>query len=342
MKLSDFDYELPSDRIAQVPLQRRDASRLMVVDRATRVLQHSNFAEISNFLPESSLLILNDTKVIPARLIGKKYETGGSVELLIVREKEQDTWEVIAKPMRSLKVGTRLVFGDGVLSAVVLEKPNTGNCIVKFEYDGSFYVLLSEIGLMPLPPYIRRQPTDEDNVRYQSVYASKDGAIAAPTAGLHFTQDLLETLKNKGIQNEKITLHVGIGTFKPVKVEDVKNHKMHAEYIYLNDTAAKRISDAKRSGTSVIAVGTTVVRALETTGKTGTVKPFNGHSDLFIYPGFKFKIVDALLTNFHLPKSTLLMLVSAFADTSLIQKAYQEALRNNYRFYSYGDAMLIL
>ena len=342
MKLSDFDYELPSERIAQVPLQHRDASRLMVVHRETRKLQHSNFAEISNFLPEFSLLILNDTKVIPARLMGKKHGTGGNVEILLVEEKQQDRWEVLAKPMRRLKVGTRLVFGEGVLSAVVLEKPNTGNCIVKFEYDGSFFVLLSEIGMMPLPPYIRRQSTNEDNVRYQSVYASKEGAIAAPTAGLHFTQDLLESLRKKGIQNEKLTLHVGIGTFKPVKVEDVKKHKMHAEYIHLNDTVAKRISDAKKSHRSVVAVGTTVVRALETAGKTGTVKPFNGHSELFIYPGFKFRIVDALLTNFHLPKSTLLMLVSAFADTSLIQEAYQEALRNNYRFYSYGDAMLIL
>lgn len=342
MKLSDFDYDLPSERIAQVPLQRRDASRLMVVDRSTRMLQHTNFEDIGDFIPESSLLILNDTKVIPARLVGSKNETGARVELLLIEEKTQDTWEVLGKPMRRLKVGTRLVFGEGVLTAVVLEMPHNGNCIVKFEYDGSFFSLLSEIGLIPLPPYIRRQPTDEDNVRYQSVYACKDGAIAAPTAGLHFTEDLLEILGEKGIQSEKLTLHVGIGTFKPVKVEDVKSHKMHAEYICINDIVAERISNSKRTGTSVVAVGTTVVRALETAGKTGTVKPYNGHSDLFIYPGFKFNIVDALLTNFHLPKSTLLMLVSAFADTSLIQKAYQEALQEKYRFYSYGDAMLIL
>ena len=342
MKLSDFDYELPPDRIAQVPLQRRDASRLMVVDRKRRELQHTSFSEIGDYLPESALLVLNDTKVIPARLIGNKSQTGGRIELLLVEEKEQDTWEVLAKPMRSLSVGTLLVFGEGALKAVVIEKPKQGNCIVKFEYEGTFFALISEIGLMPLPPYIRRRPNDEDSRRYQSVYASKEGAIAAPTAGLHFTRELLEKLKKRGIQSEMLTLHVGLGTFKPVNVDNVKNHKMHAEYIDLNLQTARLISSAKESGRPIVAVGTTVVRALETAGSTGTVKPYNGHSDLFIYPSFKFRIVDALITNFHLPKSTLLMLVSAYADTALIQQAYQEALRLNYRFYSYGDAMLIL
>ena len=342
MKLSDFDYELPPDRIAQVPLKQRDESKLMVVNRHSGELQHTQFARIEDYLPESALLVLNDTKVIPARLIGNKRETGGKIELLLIQETEKDVWEVLAKPMRSLKVGTQLVFEEGVLSGEVIEKTKNGKCLIAFSYVGEFYNLLSEIGLMPLPPYIRRTPDEDDKVRYQSVYASQEGAIAAPTAGLHFTQELLEKLNRKGIQNTKLTLHVGIGTFQPVKVDNIKTHKMHAEYINLKDTVAQRINNAKRTGSEIIAIGTTVVRALETAGAPGTVEQFNGQSELFIYPGFQFKIVDALITNFHLPKSTLLMLVSAFADTQLIKKAYQEALQHNYRFYSYGDAMLIL
>ncbi len=341
MKLSDFDYELPPDRIAQVPLKQRDESKLMVVNRHSGELQHTQFARIEDYLPESALLVLNDTKVIPARLIGNKRETGGKIELLLVQEIEKDVWEVLAKPMRSLKVGTQLVFGEGVLSGEVIEKRKNGKCLIAFSYVGIFYNLLSEIGLMPLPPYIRRTPNEDDKLRYQSVYASQEGAIAAPTAGLHFTQELLERLNRKGIQNTKLTLHVGIGTFQPVKVDNIKTHKMHGEYINLKDTVAQKINDAKRTGSKIIAIGTTVVRALETAGASGTVEQFNGQSELFIYPGFQFKIVDALVTNFHLPKSTLLMLVSAFADTQLIKKTYQEALQHNYRFYSYGDAMLI-
>lgn len=342
MKLSDFDYELPPDRIAQVPLKQRDESKLMVVNRHSGELQHTQFARIGDYLPKSALLVLNDTKVIPARLIGNKRVTGGKIELLLVQEIEKDVWEVLAKPMRSLKVGTQLVFGEGVLSGEVIEKTKNGKCLIAFSYVGEFYNLLSEIGLMPLPPYIRRTPDKDDKLRYQSVYASQEGAIAAPTAGLHFTQELLERLNRKGIQNTKLTLHVGIGTFQPVKVDNIKTHKMHGEYINLKDTVAQKINDAKRTGSKIIAIGTTVVRALETAGASGTVAQFNGQSELFIYPGFQFKIVDALVTNFHLPKSTLLMLVSAFADTQLIKKAYQEALQHNYRFYSYGDAMLIL
>lgn len=342
MKLSDFDYELPPDRIAQVPLKQRDESKLMVVNRHSGELQHTQFAKIGDYLPESALLVLNDTKVIPARLIGNKRGTGGKIELLLVQEIEKDVWEVLAKPMRSLKVGIQLVFEEGVLSGEVIEKTKNGKCLIAFSYIGEFYNLLSEIGLMPLPPYIRRTPDEDDKLRYQSVYASQEGAIAAPTAGLHFTQELLEKLNRKGIQNTKLTLHVGIGTFQPVKVDNIKTHKMHAEYINLKETVAQRINDAKRTGSEIIAIGTTVVRALETAGVSGTVEQFSGQSELFIYPGFQFKIVDALITNFHLPKSTLLMLVSAFADTQLIKKAYQEALQHNYRFYSYGDAMLIL
>ena len=341
MKLSDFDYELPPDRIAQVPLKQRDESKLMVVDRFSRELQHTQFARIRDYLPESALLVLNDTKVIPARLIGNKRETGGKIELLLVQEIEKDVWEVLAKPMRSLKVGTQLVFQEEVLWGEVIEKTNNGKCLIAFSCVGEFYNLLSEIGLMPLPPYIRRTPDEDDKLRYQSVYASQEGAIAAPTAGLHFTQELLERLNKNGIQNTKLTLHVGIGTFQPVKVDNIRTHKMHAEHINLKDTVAQKINDAKNTGTKVIAIGTTVVRALETAGASGTVEEYKGQSELFIYPSFKFNIVDALVTNFHLPKSTLLMLVSAFADTQLIKNAYQEALQHNYRFYSYGDAMLI-
>ena len=344
MKLTDFDYHLPPDRIAQSPLQQRDASQLLVVDRDTCAFHHIQFSQIGEYLPTNALLVLNDTKVIPARLVGNKIGTGGKIELLLIREKEPDTWEVLAKPRRSLRIGTQATFGNNKLIAEVLAKPDDGPCIVRFDYDHNdvFSVILAEIGMMPLPPYIRRPPHAEDKVRYQSVYAAREGAIAAPTAGLHFTQELLEALENRGIEIATLTLHVGPGTFQPVKVEDIQTHKMHAEYIHLDDTEARRIRAARAAGTKIVAIGTTVVRSLETAGATGTVRPYSGYSELFIYPGHRFNVVDALVTNFHLPKSTLLMLVSAFAGRDLIQKAYQEALQQNYRFYSYGDAMLIL
>ncbi len=297
------------------------------------------------------MLVLNDTKVIPARLIGKKMETGGKVELLLVREKRAGScrnlslraiWEVLARPRRSLKVGTRVSFGDGELIAEVVKIPADGFCQVRFYCEGTFADILASIGQVPLPPYIKRAPSAEDAARYQCVYADADGAIAAPTAGLHFTQELLERLRATGIKTATLTLHVGIGTFQPVKVEDIGTHKMHAEYIHLTAAGAERIRSARGAGRKIVAVGTTVVRALETAGSTGTVTPYRGESELFIYPGHQFNVVDALITNFHLPKSTLLMLVSAFADVKLIREAYQEALRHNYRFYSYGDAMLIL
>ncbi len=342
MKLTDFNYELPQERIAQEPLQDRDASKLMVIDRGTREIHHTTFSEIGEYLPKPSLLVLNNTKVIPARLIGRKSKTGGKIELLLIQEKEKDTWEVLAKPRKSLQVGTQMEFGDGVLNAEVLAKPEDGNCTVQFTYDGIFTTILSAVGIMPLPPYIRRSPNDEDKVRYQSVYAEKEGAIAAPTAGLHFTPELLGELKDDGFDVALLTLHVGIGTFQPVKVANIQNHKMHAEYILLGEKEATQISKARQTGTRIVSIGTTVVRALETAGKDGIVKPFCGYSDLFIYPGYHFNVVDALVTNFHLPKSTLLMLVSAFADIELIQDAYYEALIHDYRFFSYGDAMLIL
>ena len=344
MKLTDFDYPLPPDRIAQSPLQQRDASRLLVIDRGTGAFHHTQFSQIGEYLPSNSLLVLNDTKVIPARLIGNKIGTGGKIELLLIREKEPDTWDVLAKPRRSLRIGTQVAFGNGKLIAEVLAKPDDGLCIVRFNYDhnDAFLSILAEIGMMPLPPYIRRPPNAEDKVRYQSVYAASEGAIAAPTAGLHFTEELLAELKSNGIEIATLTLHVGPGTFQPVKVENIQTHKMHAEYIHLTETEAKRIRIAQETGSKIVAIGTTVVRSLETAGATGTVHSYSGYSELFIYPGYQFNVVDALVTNFHLPKSTLLMLVSAFAGRDLIQKAYQAALENNYRFYSYGDAMLIL
>lgn len=342
MNLTDFDYDLPPERIAQVPLKHRDASRLMIVDRSTREIHHTQFSKIGDYLPNTSLLVLNDTRVIPARLLGNKIETGGKIELLLIVEKEKDTWEVLAKPRRSLRVGTEIEFGNGTLKAKVVAKPEEGNCIVHFVYQGVFSEILAEVGMMPLPPYIRRSPNPDDTLRYQCIYASNEGAIAAPTAGLHFTQDLLDNLKRDGIHSAMLTLHVGIGTFQPVKVENVKKHKMHAEYMHITETAANNIQKSRETNKKVVAIGTTVVRALETAGADGTVRTFSGHSELFIYPGYQFKIVDALVTNFHLPKSTLLMLVSAFADIHLIKNAYQEALLHEYRFFSYGDAMLIL
>lgn len=342
MKLTDFDYKLPQDRIAQEPLQQRDASKLMVVDRCTREIQHTTFSNIGEYLPKQSLLVMNDTKVIPARLIGKKCITGGKIELLLIEEKDKDIWEVLAKPRRSLQIGTQILFGNAALKADVIEMPNNGNCIVRFYYDGVFTSILTEVGIIPLPPYIRRPPIEEDKVRYQSVYATNEGAIAAPTAGLHFTPELLAKLKMDGIDTAMLTLHVGIGTFQPVKVDNIQSHKMHAEYIHLNEKVATQICDALQTDTKIVSVGTTVVRSLETAAEGATIKSYSGYSELFIYPGYKFKIVDALITNFHLPKSTLLMLVSAFADIELIRKAYDEALIQDYRFFSYGDAMLIL
>ena len=344
MKLTDFDYHLPPDRIAQSPLEQRDASRLLVVERDTYDFHHIQFSQIGEYLPSNTVLVLNDTKVIPARLIGHKIGTGGKIELLLIREKESDTWEVLAKPRRSLRIGTQVAFGNSKLIAEVLAKPEDGHCIVRFDYDhnDAFLSILTDVGMMPLPPYIRRPPNAEDKVRYQSVYAASEGAIAAPTAGLHFTQELLAELKSKGIEIATLTLHVGPGTFQPVKVDNIRTHKMHAEYIHLTEIEANRIRTARDAGAKIVAIGTTVVRSLETAGATGTVCRYSGYSELFIYPGHQFNVVDALVTNFHLPKSTLLMLVSAFAGRDLIQKAYQEALQQNYRFYSYGDAMLIL
>ena len=342
MKLTDYDYDLPEALIAQQPCPQRDGSRLMVVDRGTRTIHHTQFSKIGEFLPDRSLLVINNTKVIPARLIGQKLPTGGKIELLLTRQKGANTWEALVKPGRRVTQGTRLVFEEGVLTGKILAKSSRGLYTVRFEYDGDFQQILARLGKVPLPPYIKREPNRADREEYQCVYAKEAGAIAAPTAGLHFTLGLMDKLKRDGIHHITLTLHVGLGTFQPVKVEDIEAHKMHSEYFALSQTSANQINTAKREGRQIVAVGTTSVRALETAAAESSVDPYQGYTDIFIYPGYQFKIVDALVTNFHLPKSTLLMLVSAFAGHEFILKAYQEAIAQKYRFYSYGDAMLIL
>lgn len=342
MKLTDYDYDLPEALIAQQPCPQRDASRLMVLDRDTRKIHHTQFSQIGEFLSTRSLLVINNTKVIPARLIGRKLPTGGKIELLLTRQKGANTWEALVKPGRRVTHGTRIVFEDGVLIAKILAKSSLGLYTVRFKYDGDFDEILAQVGKVPLPPYIKRDPNRTDKEEYQCVYAKEAGAIAAPTAGLHFTLDLMDTLKRDGIHQAPLTLHVGLGTFQPVKTENIEMHKMHSEYFELSQTSANRINAAKEEGRKIVAIGTTSVRALETVASGYSVSPYQGYTDIFIYPGYQFRVVDALVTNFHLPKSTLLMLVSAFAGHDLILEAYQEAIARKYRFYSYGDAMLIL
>ena len=342
MKLTDYDYDLPEALIAQQPCPRRDASRLMVLDRGTRKIHHTQFSQIGEFLPTGSLLVINNTKVIPARLIGRKMPTGGKVEFLLTRQKGANTWEALVKPGRRVTNGTRIVFEDGVLTAKILAKSSLGLYTVRFKYDGDFDEILAQVGKVPLPPYIKRDPNRTDKEEYQCVYAKEAGAIAAPTAGLHFTLGLMDKLKRNGIHQVPLTLHVGLGTFQPVKTENIEMHKMHSEYFELSQTGANWINVAKEEGRKIVAIGTTSVRALETVASGRSVSPYEGYTDIFIYPGYQFKVVDALVTNFHLPKSTLLMLVSAFAGRDFILEAYQEAIAQKYRFYSYGDAMLIL
>lgn len=342
MKLADFDYRLPERLIAQSPVLRRDTSRLMIIDRRTGVFRHAQFAQIDEFLPAGALLTLNNTKVIPARLIGRKPLSGGKVEFLLVEQRGNNIWEVLAKPGKSVPPGTQVQFGEGLLKAQVIALAKGGSRIVRFEHKGDFREILAKVGQVPLPPYIKRDPKPADDNRYQCVYATTEGAIAAPTAGLHFTKPLLDRLNRNGFNFATLTLHVGLGTFQPVKVRNVQRHKMHSEHLELSREAADTINAAKEEGNKIVAVGTTSVRALETAASGANITPYAGDTDIFIYPGYKFKLVDALITNFHLPKSTLLMLVSAFAGRELILKAYREAIKRNYRFYSYGDAMLIL
>lgn len=339
MKVSDFKYDLPEELIAQTPIEKRDESRLMILDRKYKSIEHKKFKNIIDYLNPGDVLVRNNTKVIPARLYGKK-ETGANIEFLLLNNIKGDIWECIVRPGNKLHVGTKVIFGEGKLIADILEIMPGGTRKVRFNYNGIFNEILDEIGLMPLPPYIHEELKQKD--RYQTVYAKYEGSAAAPTAGLHFTPELLKQIKQKGVEIANVTLHVGIGTFRPVKVDDVENHHMHSEHYYIKEEDAKKINNAKKNGKRVIAVGTTSCRVLETVSQEdGLVKKAEGDTQIFIYPGYKFKILDGLITNFHLPESTLLMLVSALAGKDYIMKAYNEAVKEKYRFFSFGDAMFI-
>ena len=340
MKVSDFNYNLPKELIAQVPIKNRDQSRLMVLDRKNKTIENKIFKDIIDYLEPGDWLVRNNTKVIPARLYGVKEETGANVEFLLLKRIEGDIWEVMVKPGKKLMPGARVNFGNGALKAEILEKLDGGNRKVKFEYSGIFNEILNEIGLMPLPPYIHEKLKEKD--RYQTVYAKYEGSAAAPTAGLHFTDKLFEKLKEKGVEVANVTLHVGIGTFRPVKVENIEEHDMHSEHFYIKAEDAEKINKAKKEGHRVIAVGTTSCRVLESIAdENGYVKEVEGDTSIFIYPGYKFKCLDALITNFHLPESTLIMLVSALAGKDFIMQAYEEAVKEQYKFFSFGDAMFI-
>ena len=339
MKVSDFNYNLPEELIAQTPIEKRDESRLMILNKSNKTIEHKKFKDIINYLQPGDVLVRNNTKVIPARLYGKK-ETGANVEFLLLNNIEGDIWESIVRPGNKLHVGTKVIFGDGLLKADILDIMPGGTRKVKFEYKGIFNEILDQIGLMPLPPYIHEELKQKD--RYQTVYAKYNGSAAAPTAGLHFTPELLKQIEEKEIEIANVTLHVGIGTFRPVKEETVEKHEMHSEHYYIKKEDAEKINKAKKEGRRVIAVGTTSCRVLETVAdENGIVKETEGDTQIFIYPGYKFKCLDGLITNFHLPQSTLLMLVSALAGKDFIMSAYEEAVKERYRFFSFGDAMLI-
>ena len=340
MKITEFDYELPENLIAQVPIEKRDESRLMVLDRKNKTIEHKIFKDIIDYLEPGDCLVRNNTKVIPARIYGKK-ETGAKVEFLLLNNIERDIWETIVRPGNKLHAGTKVIFGDGILTAEIIETMPGGTRKVKFSYNGIFNEILDKIGLMPLPPYIHEDLKDND--RYQTVYAKYEGSAAAPTAGLHFTPELLKKIEEKGVKIANVTLHVGIGTFRPVKEENVEDHEMHVEHFYIKQEDVEKINETKKNGKRVIAVGTTSCRVLETIASedNGMVKETEGDTNIFIYPGYKFKCIDGLITNFHLPKSTLLMLVSALAGKDYILKAYNEAVKEKYKFFSFGDAMFI-
>lgn len=341
MKVNLFDFDLPEHLIAQVPLEERDASRLMVLDKHTGEITHSAFKEISSFFKPGDCLVLNNTRVLPARLHGHKPETGGNVEVLLLKQEEKDTWETLTKPARRVKIGTKLSFGDGRLTAECVGEKDHGGRILQFSYQGIFYEVLESLGEMPLPPYIKEQLDDKE--RYQTVYSKEAGSAAAPTAGLHFTKEILSELEKNGVKVAYITLHVGLGTFRPVNAEDIEAHEMHAEFYQMDEETAELLNRVKKKGGRVIAVGTTSTRTLETIAKAndGRFQASSGWTSIFIYPGYTFRAIDALITNFHLPKSSLIMLVSALATRENILRAYVEAVRNEYRFFSFGDAMLI-
>lgn len=340
MKTDDFDYYLPDDLIAQTPLKKRDDSRLMVLDRKTGEIKNEVFSNIISYLNSDDILVLNDTKVMPARIIGEKIDTKAVIELLLLRNNGDDTWECLCKPAKRIKDGSEISFGNGLLKATCVSQGEEGIRVVKFRYEGIFYEILDKLGSMPLPPYIKEKLEDKD--RYQTVYAKNVGSSAAPTAGLHFTKELLKSIQDKGIKICYITLHVGLGTFRPVNVDDVTKHKMHSEFYSMSKDVANVLNTAKKNGQRIVSVGTTSTRTLETImTKYGEFKEISGWTDIFIYPGYEFKAIDAQITNFHLPKSTLIMLVSAFASKEIILNAYNEAVKNKYRFFSFGDSMLI-
>lgn len=341
MKTSDFYYDLPEELIAQDPLEDRTASRLLVLDRKTGAVKHKIFSDVIDYLNKGDCLVINNTRVIPARLIGEKEGTGGKVEVLLLKRRANDVWETLVKPGKKLRPGARVTFGDGRLKAEILEIAEEGNRLVRFYYEGIFEEILDSLGEMPLPPYITHKL--EDKEMYQTVYAKYDGSAAAPTAGLHFTKELLSKIEEKGIKIASITLHVGLGTFRPVKVDDVNNHHMHTEWYEVNAEAADIINETKRNGGRVICVGTTSCRTIESVAdENGYMKAKTGETDIFIYPGYKFKVMDGLITNFHLPESTLVMLVSAFAGKENVLAAYETAVKERYRFFSFGDAMILI
>ena len=340
MKTDDFDYELPEELIAQIPLEKRDDSKLMILDKNNGEIKHEKFSNIIDYLDKDDVLVLNDAKVMPARIIGEKKDTNAIIELLLLKNIENDNWECLAKPAKRIKEGTIVTFGQGLLQAKCIGIGEEGIRIMKFEYDGIFYEILDKLGLMPLPPYIKEKL--EDKNRYQTVYAKNIGSAAAPTAGLHFTKDLLKKIEDKGITICYVTLHVGLGTFRPVNVDDVRSHKMHSEFYMMSSSVANILNKAKKTGKRIISVGTTSTRTLETImSKYNEFKETSGWTDIFIYPGYQFKAIDAQITNFHLPKSTLIMLVSAIATKEIILNAYKEAVKNKYRFFSFGDSMFI-
>lgn len=340
MKTDDFDFYLPDDLIAQTPLEKRDSSKLLVLDKKTGEINHKQFTDIISYLNEGDILVLNDTKVIPARLYGIKQSTGAHIEILLLKETKKDNWDCLVKPAKRIKVDDIIYFGDGLLKAKCIEEKEDGIRIFELIYSGILYEILDKLGQMPLPPYIHKQLKDKN--RYQTVYAKNIGSAAAPTAGLHFTSQLLNEIKSKGIKVVYVTLHVGLGTFRPVSVEDVTKHVMHSEFYMMNKETADVLNEAKMEGKKIISVGTTSTRVLETIiNLYGSFKECSGYTDIFIYPGYEFKAIDALITNFHLPKSTLIMLVSALAGKENILKAYNEAVEREYRFFSFGDSMFI-
>lgn len=340
MRVEDFNFDLPEELIAQYPLEKRDSSRLLVLDKKTGEINHKHFGDLPDFLKKGDVLVLNDTRVIPARLLGVKEDTEGKIEFLLLNRKKLDTYECLAKPGKRARKGAKFTFGEGLLKAEVLDVLENGNRIVKFSYEGVFEEILDRLGEMPLPPYIKEKL--EDRERYQTVYSREEGSAAAPTAGLHFTKELLDKLQSMGVETAFLTLHVGLGTFRPVKVESVENHDMHEEFYSLDAKNAEIINTAKNEGRRIISVGTTSTRTLETIAdEKGFVREASGYTKIFIYPGYQFKCVDCLITNFHLPESTLIMLVSALAGQENVMNAYRTAVKEKYRFFSFGDSMLI-